>query len=157
MMTTERFEKAWRSLYAAFHEGTLNAGDCAHCAVGNIVGSSSWARVLGCANGGNQFDRHQFVENIKLSRRICGGAESPFYKVGVDAIKKTGYSQYQLFNVEAIFMDQFFAERCNNKDAQFKGLCAVIEYLCELDGIPNPMDYSKFFETIKGKPKYELA
>ena len=44
-----------------------------------------------------------------------------------------------------------------DKEQQFKGLCAVVEYLCELDGIPNVMDYTSLFETKEGKPVKELT
>lgn len=43
-----------------------------------------------------------------------------------------------------------------NKELVFIALCAVVEYLCELDKIPNVMDYTKLFETENNQPKYSL-
>jgi len=43
-----------------------------------------------------------------------------------------------------------------DKERNFKGLCAVVEYLCELDNIPNIMDYTSLFETKNDAPKKEL-
>ena len=43
-----------------------------------------------------------------------------------------------------------------DKDVLFNGLNAVVTYLCELDNIPNVMDYSKIFEQEGGYPVYKL-
>ena len=42
------------------------------------------------------------------------------------------------------------------KQTQFKGLEAVINYLCELDNIPNIMEYTSLFEYQDNKPLKEL-
>ena len=44
----------------------------------------------------------------------------------------------------------------HSKHHQFKGLEAVVKYLCELDGIPNVMDYTSLFESVNDKPVNEL-
>jgi hypothetical protein len=144
MKTTKRFDRTISKLYPAFHNGTLDAMDCKKCAVGNMCnGDSSWKH--------NGF------------------------------ITDTGYSPIELMWVEMIFMFGRIPENChpdkiisghekwrpddwdaseitNNKDIQFKALCAVIEYLCELDNIPNVMDYTCLFETKEdGTPKHELC
>ncbi|MES2240454.1 MAG: Na(+)-translocating NADH-quinone reductase subunit F [Bacteroidota bacterium] len=144
MKTTKRFDEAVSKLYTAFHEGTLNAMDCKACAVGNMCDNTrEWA-----------------YNNFKTN---------------------TGYSALELKNIEGIFMngakpnytgyfdfdDAFVgigahgwsAEFVNskNKDLVFFALCKVIEYLCELDNIPNVMDYAKLFETENEQPKYQLA
>ncbi|RZV61482.1 MAG: Na(+)-translocating NADH-quinone reductase subunit F, partial [Flavobacteriaceae bacterium] len=44
-----------------------------------------------------------------------------------------------------------------DKDVLFKGLSAVIAYLCELDGVENVMGYSKLFEeSMATSPSQEL-
>ena len=43
-----------------------------------------------------------------------------------------------------------------SNEVLFKGLCAVVALLCQLDEIDNVMDYSKIFEQEKGVPTYHL-
>ena len=138
---TKRFENAITKLYTAFHNGTLDAFDCKSCAVGNIVGHGEW-------NGlGGTVDRETLlVLHPSLQSKID------------DYPDGNGYSGMEYENIEYVFMGawQGLQPKGYDKDAQFKGLCAVIEYLAELDNIPNPMDYSKAFEREGEKPKYEL-
>jgi P2-related tail formation protein len=88
-----------------------------------------------------------------------------FYKTNVtehikneakELIHKTGYSVSELIDVERIFIQN--TGRQKTKEANFKGLEAVVEYLCELDNIPNVMDYSSLFEyNEKNEPVKELT
>ena len=139
MKTTERFDNAVSKLYKAYHNNRLNAFDCKACAVGNILNNDmSWDNGY---IGARQFNE----SHLQLS----------------------GYSQIELNTVELKFMrgtnttfqDAKFRHKLNepNKETQFKGLCAVVEYLCELDNIPNVMDYTKLFESENNEPKYQLS
>lgn len=131
----ERFTNAVVKLYNAFHKNQLIAMDCDKCAVGNL-----------CDNDGEW--------------KQAGGIIPEAYS------KHTGYSSVELGNIEYLFMygtkrskhayPVWFASD-NRKETQFKGLCAVVEYLCELDNIPNIMDYTKLFETENNEPKYQLS
>lgn len=127
--TTERFEKAVTKLYKAFHEGTLNAFSCKACAVGNIIEHGLWS----------------------------GGFNSLIspYEIIIYGKNESGYSEKELTEIEFLFMCAH-QEELETKEQQFKGLCAVVEYLAKLDNIPNPMDYSCLFETENDKPKYQL-
>ena len=126
LKTTKRFDEAVKKLYNAFHENRLNAMDPCACAVGNLCDNSSGW----CLN------------------------------YATNEAKNTGYSVKELTNVENIFMygKQWTPYDINskNKELVFEALCAVIEYLCQLDNIPNIMDYKKLFETEENKLKYEL-
>ncbi len=143
MKTTERFDRALTKLYTAFHEGTLNAFQCGACAVGNIVGHGYWRG----STFNNLFEhRDDYLKVCKTKIRLSG-------------INNSGYSDLELTEVEYVFLKAWENDKCfygTKKDTQFKGLCAVVEYLAELDRIPNPMDYTKFFEVEDGKPKYQL-
>lgn len=138
--TSERFTNAVTKLYNAFHKGELNGLDCTKCAVGNI-----------CDNNGAWADVSCAVLSIK---RYHGESKC--------VIDKTGYSPQELRYIEEIFLTGvkeggFWESRLmHDKDSQFKGLCAVVEYLCELEGIPNVMDYTCLFETENDEPKYKL-
>lgn len=150
----ERFTRAIEKLYTAFHNGTLDAMDCSHCAVGNLCDNKSDWRYI----------EHYGLANTLTHRR-------PF-----EVIQDTNYSVEEIINIEKCFMygaklgephrfenvisnsTVYRRERTKEeqKELQFKGLCAVVEYLCELDGIPNVMDFSKLFETEDNVAKYEL-
>jgi len=133
---SERFEKAVSKLYKAFHDDDLNFGDCSACAVGSIVGHGEWY--------------------LSSPLEIWSGN----YELPLEADiqeNNSGYSIIELSNIERIFIlafkDSFDP---NDKESQFKGLCAVVEYLCELEGIENIMDYQCLFETENEQPKYKL-
>lgn len=134
MKTTERFEKAVSKLYTAFHKGELDAMDCSACAVGNIVGHSDW--------DGWAFNR--------IGARFIGLEEPKVFSFRYPT--DSDYTSEELKIIEYVFLKEWDnAKSANGKDKeiQFKGLCAVVEYLCELDNIPNVMDYSSLFEYDK--------
>ena len=141
--TTERFDRAVKKLYTAFHEGTLNAGNCKHCAVGNIIGHGNWW-------GGSGL---RYIELGKPARKkidLCDGDPN-----------KSGYSLEELAKIEYLFIIGHAKNYSSylyglDKEDQFNGLCAVVEYLAELDGIPNPMDYTKLFEYNQKGAVYQL-
>ena len=141
MKTTKRFENAVMKLYNAFHENTLNATQCSACAVGNILGHGNWT----CGSG-----FYYFVKNMDTPREFLLRGKN-----------NSNYSEEELAMIEMKFIKahgyEGYTDDSKNKDIQFKGLCAVVEYLAELDGIPNPMDYTKLFETENDKPIYELT
>ncbi len=128
----KRFMDAITKLYNAFHSGELYALDDCYCAVGNL-----------CNNKGDWSDV------LRGQRNLLGEAQ----------IKNTGYSISEISDIESIFMygctkkekyytsTQYTFEDERSKETQFIGLCAVIEYLCELDNIPNIMEYKSLFET----------
>jgi hypothetical protein len=142
MKTTKRFENAVMKLYNAFHNNELDANSCTHCAVGNICGTNEdyWFMTS--------------TENIKDGK--LSKIESDFFRYP----ESEDYSSKELYKIELVFLEQWRilkSDDWKNKEIQFKGLCAVVEYLAELDNIPNPMDYTKLFETENDKPKYQLA
>jgi hypothetical protein len=147
MKTTERFEKAVSKLYNAFHQNRLNAYNCSACAVGNICGGNEW------------------VETEVMYSRDLVSLEGIKNFVDTPNILNTNYSALELAQVENLFMfgsrleygckDIFTSS--DKKERQFQGLCSVVEYLSELDNIPNPMDYSKLFETENESAKYQLT
>jgi len=154
MKTTKRFDNAVMKLYNAFHGNRLNAMDCKACAVGNLCNNNSeWVDYMHI----NGLDFRMINRDSKIYK---------FVKNDEKNILKTGYSALELAQVENIFMFGYKLQEKNpedyifttiGKEKQFDGLCRVIEYLSELDNIPNPMDYTKLFETENNKPKYQLV
>lgn len=132
-----RLENAITKLYTAFHEGKLNSFECNACAVGTICdGSSLWANAR--MNGVNSSWNYKEPTAFKIA-------------------KKAGYSLLEIEKIEQIFIKKVPFNKRTDKEIQLKGLCAVVEYLCELDNIPNVMDYTKLFETENNEPKYQLS
>lgn len=131
MKHSERFTNAVTKLYNAFHNGTLDFGYCAHCAVGSIVGHSDW--------------------HMNCPMNVWKGVFKEIDKCYINN-NNSGYSLKELYEVEKRFILAFDNyTQIDNKEKQFKGLCAVIEYLCQLEGIPNVMDYTKLFESNSNK------
>jgi len=143
MKITKRFDSAVVKLYTAFHNGELNAMDCKMCAVGNMCDNDdSWIYTFETNTGYSKSE----IENIE-SIFMCGSISDFTRKwSGKPNIKGcfTGYGW------DAEYVNK------NNEDLLFIALCAVVEYLCELDNIPNVMDYTKLFETENNQPKYQL-
>lgn len=140
----KRFENAVMKLYNAFHENRLDLWDCQACAVGNMCDNDDrWMEVI---------SGYRIAVNKRLKKEKFNSLRHN------ETTKKTGYSIYDLSKIEALFIGASTdsGKSAYHKDSQFKGLCAVIEYLCELDNIPNIMDYTKAFETENDAPKFQL-
>ncbi|ULC60457.1 Na(+)-translocating NADH-quinone reductase subunit F [Flaviramulus sp. BrNp1-15] len=149
MKTTSRLEQAIKKLYIAFHSDKLHPECCMQCAVGNILDNKdSWKHLAD----------HHGTTKLNYVGKVHQNLGRKF----------NGYSPLELLQIEAIFLKacgyklplhyrNTKPENPTDKNVQFNGLCAVIVYLCELDGINNIMDYSKLFEFENNKPKYQLA
>ncbi len=143
MKTTKRLTKAITKLYNAFHNGELDAMDCQHCAVGNLCNNTDdWAKSL-CLIG----ERIPSLESISMT----GYSPKEINNIECQFIYGLNSYQYQielpLFRnaISNKKVKKGFYTKEEQKALQFKGLEAVIKYLCELDGIDNVMDYTKVF------------
>ncbi len=152
----ERFENAVTKLYEAYHNGNLQKANCSCCAVGNLLnGYIGWYEIF-------------------CDGRIRIKKES-LYKEEIEKIEITGYSWREMAMVEKLFelntiYDHFkhgvgrvyLSDEYVNitpeqyKQDQFKGLEAVVIYLCKLDNLPNIMDYTSLFSTETKKELSEV-
>jgi len=138
MKTTFRLESALKKLYTAFHNNTLIPECCIQCAVGNILDNTySW--------------KHLSNSHGTLELNYVGKVHQSLGR------KFNGYSPLELLRIENIFLKNcgyklplhYKKEKPRNptdKVILFNGLTAVISYLCDLDNVPNVMDYTKLFE-----------
>jgi len=138
MKTTLRLESALKKLYTAFHNNTLIPECCIQCAVGNILDNTySW--------------KHLSNSHGTLELNYVGKVHQSLGR------KFNGYSPLELLRIENIFLKNcgyklplhYKKEKPRNptdKVILFNGLTAVISYLCDLDNVPNVMDYTKLFE-----------
>lgn len=146
-----RLEKAIGKLYDAFHNNILHPECCKSCAVGNILDNKdSWKHLS---------DDHGSLR-LNYLGRVHQGLGRRF----------NGYTPQELLQIEATFLAACDYElpfhhkhrkpkNPTDKDLLFNGLCAVITLLCEMDQVPNVMDYTKLFEfeVVNNLPKYELV
>lgn len=148
MNTPKRLEQALIKLYNAFHNNELNPECCSACAVGNILDNYDSWKHLSNDHGSLELS---YVGNVhqKLGRKF------------------NGYSPIELLHIERTFLEAcgFKVPLCHynpkpenptNKELLFNGLCAVVGYLCKLEGIANVMDYSKIFEFENETPTYSF-
>ena len=139
MNSTKRLEQALGKLYTAFHDGSLNPECCISCAVGNICDNTDSWKHFSDFHGSLQLNYVGLVHQ-RLGRSL------------------NGYTPQQLLEIEAVFLKVCgFSvplgkrgkkpKNPTSKETLFRGLCAVVEYLCALDGVENVMDYTRMFKT----------
>lgn len=133
MKTTKRLDDALNKLYAAFNNGTLNADCCNNCAVGNICDNTDSWKHLSDSPGSLQLNYIGRVHQ-SLGRKFHGYTPLELLKIEADFLQACGYK---------LPLNHKNSKPKNpaSKEKLFNGLCAVVEYLCFLDGIGNVMDY----------------
>jgi len=154
MKTTKRFDEAEAVLYKAFNEGTLNANDCTACAVGNMCNidneiwhmGNSLTEIGDKDSYGGGSPKHKYYKGLELFQ-----VERVFLKAHQDYALEFGMIQ----TPDELIYDYIVVNILKNRQAQFNGLMAVLNYLAELDNIETiDEQYSKFKvvldrETIK--------
>ncbi len=145
MNLPKRLEVAINKLYSAFHNNELNPECCYKCAVGNILDNKdAWKNLT---------DRHGSMD-LNYLGRVHQNLGRKF----------NGYSPLELLQMEAVFLKacgysipfgRFGNKPKNklNKDILFQGLCAIVEFLCQIDDVENVMDYSEIFDYHKPSSK----
>lgn len=144
---TTRFKNALDALVYAFFNDTLAKGDCAACAVGNICDWSYGYKKK------SPLDSYEIAEGNTTDDwgylLFKGGKVDK----GLKAISKTGYSLDEIIKIEKAFESNtnidFVKYRFKSSDEimqdQYNGLCAVVDVLCELEGIEDPTEYKELF------------
>lgn len=160
MKTSERFDKAIKALVDAFFNETLAKGSCSACAVGNMV-AAAYGKEITCfdepesCNGilHNEW-RFLFMTNTDTNvqyKRWSGGSMDICRAEKL--IIPTNYLEDELATIEWAFetntnikYDVYDAySRQDIMEDQFKGLMAVVDVLCEIEGY-DPAPYKKMFE-----------
>ena len=130
-MNSNRFSSAITALVNAFYNETLDKGSCTKCAVGNIVHHSlnkinpeltgfagEWTKVFMTPIG--------FTEQITTPDRYYGTSKA--------VIDSTNYSWQELALVEKAF-ESNTKQGDLSIDNMYNGLMAVVDVLCEIEGI----------------------
>ena len=141
-----RFTRAVDLLYKAFEEDTLDAMDYRYCAVGNM-----------CHNS------HKWVED-EIGNFTDIGKRKPSLEIQ----EMTGYSASEINSIECLFLygtsDGNYNNRAfentlfsdskkeENRELQFKGLIAVIDYLAQLEDEETPSSIVDKFKACLDAP-----
>ncbi|RED50090.1 Na(+)-translocating NADH-quinone reductase subunit F [Seonamhaeicola aphaedonensis] len=141
MKTTTRFESAIKKMYTAFHNNKLNPECCKQCAVGNILDNNDSWKYLSDDHGALQLS---YIGKIHqgLGRKFNGYSPLELLQIEMTFLRACGY-QLPLHHKNKK------PKNPTNKDLLFNGLTKTIELLCELDNIPNVMDYQNLFKFKK--------
>ena len=148
MKTPKRLERAITKLYTAFHKGELHPEFAKSCAVGNICDHTDTWNYLTETHGSLQLSYIGLV-NENFGRKIHGYSPKELLQIEVVFLKGCGYSV-------PLVRGSKRPKDPTDKDLLFKGLCDTVAFLCQLDQVPNVMDYSKLFEVENDVPKYDL-
>lgn len=149
MKTSPRLESAIKKLYTAFHNNTLNPECCQQCAVGNILDNRDSWKHLSDSHGSLVLNYVGKVHQT-LGRTFNGYTPLELLQIEHTFLSACGF-QVPLHHINTKPKDP------TDKNVLFEGLCAVINYLCELEGVENIMNYTKLFEVENDKPKYMFA
>jgi len=146
---TKRLDRALSKLYKAFHNDELHPECCRKCAVGNICDNTDTWKHLTEIHGSLKLSYVGLV-NQNFGKRIHGYSPLELLKIEAEFLKGCGYSG-------PIDRNCSKPKDPTDKDNLFNGLCRVVTYICQLDNVPNVMDYQKLFEVENDKPKYVLV
>lgn len=154
---SERFTKAYNSLVRAFFEGTLTRGSCLGCACGNIIFDAVGEHI---SPEDVALDRKVLISEdefaLFLILRMCSYSLWAVYRtVTLDKkffahplpgwenrVNEAGYTTKEFAQIEMAFENacsigmsrySLHSEQEILED-QYKGLCAVVDVLLELEG-----------------------
>ncbi|WP_452223280.1 Na(+)-translocating NADH-quinone reductase subunit F [Lacinutrix chionoecetis] len=148
MKLPQRLELALSKLYSAFHNNELHPERCTQCAVGNICDNNESWQHLTDYHGSVKLNYVGLV-NQNFNRRINGYTPLELLQIEAHFLKGCGY-------VLPLDGKNKKPENPKDKSVLFNGLTKAVEFLCQLDNIPDVMNYSKLFEFENDKPKYSL-
>lgn len=148
MNTSHRLDQAIQKLYEAFHNNELHPECCQQCAVGNILNNTDSWKHLSDSHGSLQLNYVGLVHQ-NLGRKFRGYSPLQLLQIEASFLKGCGYE---------LPLNRKGKKPKNPKDKNilFNGLCAVVAYLCALDGVDNGMDYSQLFDFDHAQTQYSL-
>lgn len=143
MKTPARLEQALHKLYTAYHSDQLNPECCNHCAVGNICDNTDRWKHLTDAHGSLILNYVGMV-NQRLGRKINGYTPLELLQIEAEFLKGCGFEL-------PLKRHSLRPDHPRDKETLFKGLCAAVAFLCQIDGVTNVMDYTTIFERASNK------
>ena len=166
MKHSKRFNDAITALVKGYLSDTLAKGQCCACAVGNIIAYSMHYDIITRVNEYNYLSMDWTEDGISphWGEVFCstepGKQEINAHRyessIAKDQIDSTGYTWQELANVEFAFekaTNISIADYLNysaeliDKD-QLRGLYAVVDVLCEIEGITDVKEVKEFKEMF---------
>ena len=154
---TTRFKNAIDALVHAYFNDTLAKGNCHSCAIGSIV-ANSWGfkpkslgeKIVKDGISNARWSDAFYTSNIGI--QSCN--ENYFTSREVLAcVRPTGYSIEELMNIEHAFEKNAKIHHSNYCDFtkkeveedQYNGLMAVLDVLCDIEGVADVSEYKELF------------
>lgn len=147
MKQQELFEKTIQTLASAYLNGTLIAGNCKACAVGNIVGHSGWNNYFTTA------PIHGADGKLRITQKVH------FTEEQGEQIYENMYPLKVFAHIEKTFEEAFVGSEHNPDSespmrkysvgdidkAHFDALMAVVDLLCEYHEVEEDQPYREMF------------
>ena len=141
MQFPKRLENAINKLYEAFHNDMLIPECPCRCAVGNVCDNRDFWKGFTDEHGSAMLN---YVGNVNelFGKRFYGYSPSQLLKLEQEFLLGCGFTI-------PLNPRKNSPQKQVSKETLFDGLSAAVGYLCQLDGIPNVMDYGKLFDYNK--------
>lgn len=166
MKHPERFTRAIKALVDAFFGGYLAKFECHACAVGNICASALGVKKEQILNAmykpsvDNRYELQywaQWGHVFTTTQGIQKLVRSKYTGEAKKAIDSTGYSLIELAKVERAFENNTEINHesydCYDESQimqdQYNGLMAVVDVLCEIEGINQVNEVKELFAYTK--------
>jgi hypothetical protein len=158
---TPRIQKAIDIFLDAINNGTLAKGDCAACAVGNLVGAGLGSKITSKTVFSNHFQTNKLVfeaspSNTGWSHAFATnvlGEQKVDYKYFehidvLEAVEATDFSLEELIQIEAVFENKtliYASSYLNHTDGeirkdQIRGLTAVVKLMMTFDEVTEDVE-----------------
>lgn len=166
MKNSERFNTAITALVKGYLNDTLMKGQCCACAVGNMIAHCKNYEIIKEKrdDGSNHIDVLWTKNDIRPAwGRVFVTVEKDqmfdeesYHDEAKDEIDSTGYSLRELARIEFNFekstkisIDDYYKHTVEEIDEdQLKGLYAVVDVLCEIEGINDVNQIEEFKEMF---------
>lgn len=165
MKHSERFNNAISALVKGYLNDTLAKGHCCACAVGNIVAHCSSYDIVKRVREDGSIAIDWTEYNItpewgKVFLTLDDGKQEThadhYFGEAKFQITSTGYTWRQLARIEFAFeratkisIDQYSISKAQEIDEdQLRGLHAVVDVLCEIEGITDVKEVKEFKEMF---------
>lgn len=149
MPLSTRLENALIKLYYAFHNDQLHPEYCTKCAVGNICDNLEFWQNFTDGHGSLKLN-YVGIVNQKFGKRYFGYTPIELLQIEAAFLKGCGYELPLNISTNRT------PKNPKDKSVLFDGLCATVQFLCELDSVPNVMNFQRLFEVEENKPRYSL-
>lgn len=155
MKTSQRFDRAMSALVGAYLNDTLEPNTPCACAVGNIVAAGYGAKVykdtkhfghLTCSAPNSRWS-NLFLMGKPVAPALFLTQEEveAEAKEANENIAVTGYSMQDLMRIEYAFMFPGYGLTGIKDNDLFCRLCAVVDVLCDIEGIADASEYKALF------------